>query len=86
MAEKLKEIEEVERSDNFAKIIEFSSKLTFLFKLLENFRKEGKRVLIFSMSKKMLSVIENIIVKGHFGDGKVKHMRIDGDTEIALRE
>ena len=30
----------------------------------------------------MLSVIENIFVKGYFGDGKVKYMRIDGDTEI----
>jgi len=61
LAEKLKEIEDAERLDNFAKIVEFSSKLSFLFKLMDNFRKEGKRVLIFSMSKKMLSLIENII-------------------------
>ena len=86
MAEKLKEIEDAERFNNFEKIIQFSSKLVFLFKLMENFRKEGKRVLIFSMSKKMLTIIENIIKKGHYGDGKVSLIRIDGDTEISLRE
>ena len=54
---------------------------------MDNFREEGKRCLIFSMSKKMLSIIENCIVKGFYGSGtKVKHMRIDGDTEISARE
>ena len=83
---KLEEIEQAEKSEDFAKIIQFSSKLSFLFKLMENFRQEGKRVLVFSMSKKMLSVIENIIQKEYFGKGKFKHIRIDGDTEIASRE
>ena len=86
MAEKLDEIEKAEKVEDFDKIIEFSSKLSFLFKLMEDFRKEGKRVLIFSMSKKMLTVIENIIQKEHFGKGKFKHIRIDGDTEISSRE
>ena len=58
LAEKLEEIEKAEREKNYAKIIEDSSKLSFLFKLLEDFRAEKKRVLIFSMSKKMLTVIE----------------------------
>ena len=54
---------------------------------MDNFREEGKRCLIFSMSKKMLSIIENCIVKGYYGSGtQVKHMRIDGDTEISARE
>ena len=86
LAEKLDEIEKAERDNNFAKIIEFSSKLTFLFKLLDSFRAEKKRVLIFSMSKKMLSVIESIIAGGFYGGGKLKYMRIDGDTEISERE
>ena len=71
-----------EKTEDFEKIISFSSKLSFLFSLLDNFRSEGKRALIFSMSKKMLSVIENIIDKKYHGDNKFKHMRIDGDTEI----
>jgi hypothetical protein len=56
---------------------------------MKNLRKEGHRVLIFSMSKKVLNVLENIIVSGFLGlhNGyHVKHMRIDGDTEIVTRE
>ena len=54
---------------------------------MENFRAEGHRVLIFSMSKKMLSVIEKIINEGLTGKmKKLKYMRIDGDTEIQARE
>ena len=81
LAELLKGIEEAETKDNFDKMIEFSSKLQFLFKLLENFKQEGKRVLIFSMSKKMLTIIEKIIKRD-----QVTYMRIDGDTEISSRE
>jgi SNF2 family DNA or RNA helicase len=72
------------------KIISFSTKFTFLFKLLRNFREEGHRVLIFSMSKKNLDLIEDIIQSGYLGkdqDGDhVKYMRIDGNTEISERE
>lgn len=42
------------------------------------------------MSKKILNIIEEIIVTGFLGLDKenqpVKYMRIDGDTEIILRE
>ena len=38
------------------------------------------------MSKKMLNIIEGIIQRGHYGKGKLKYMRIDGDTEISERE
>lgn len=86
LAEKLEAIEKAEEESNFAKVIEFSTKLQFLFKLLDNFRAEGHRVLIFSMSKKMLTVIENIITSGFYGNGKLKYTRIDGDTEIQARE
>ena len=60
--------------------------MTFLFKLLDSFRAEKRRVLIFSMSKKMLNLIEAIFSKGYYGGGKLKYMRIDGDTEISERE
>jgi|LakMenEpi03Aug12_release.lakeMendotaPanAssembly.Ray.scaffolds.fasta_scaffold127295_2 SNF2 family DNA or RNA helicase len=36
------------------------------------------------MSKKILNILEQIITNGHLGD--VKHMRIDGNTEICERE
>jgi len=89
MEAKLNEINDAEKNNEFAKIIESSSKLTFLFKLMKDFQQQKKRVLIFSMSKKMLTVIENIIQHGHFlseKGKKVKYMRIDGDTEINERE
>jgi len=89
MEDKLNEIINAEKNNEFAKIIESSSKLSFLFKLMKDFQQQRKRVLIFSMSKKMLTVIENIIQHGHFlseKGKKVKYMRIDGDTEINERE
>jgi hypothetical protein len=56
---------------------------------MKNLRKEEHRVLIFSMSKKVLNVLEDIISSGFLGlhNGQhVKYMRIDGDTEIISRE
>lgn len=46
-------------------------------------------MLIFSMSKKILNILEAIIQSGYLGlhNGEhVKYMRIDGDTEIITRE
>lgn len=55
--------------------------------LMANLRKEGHRVLIFSMSKKMLNIVQSIMESGYLDSGKaLKFMRIDGDTEIAERE
>jgi SNF2 family DNA or RNA helicase len=55
---------------------------------MANLRSEGHRLLIFSMSKKMLNIVEAILASGHLDGGKkaIKFMRIDGDTEIAERE
>jgi DNA excision repair protein ERCC-6 len=57
---------------------------------MKNLRSEGHRVLIFSMSKKILNILESIILSGFLGldanKQPVKYMRIDGDTEIAIRE
>ena len=41
------------------------------------------------MSKKILNILESMILSGVLGlhNGKpIKHMRIDGDTEISSRE
>lgn len=83
------EIDKADRLKEFEKTIGFSSKITFLLDLMKQLRKEGHRVLIFSMSKKILNILESIIQSGFLGEheGKpVQYMRIDGDTEIALRE
>jgi SNF2 family DNA or RNA helicase len=48
---------------------------------MANLKTEGHRLLIFSMSKKMLDLLEMV-----FDDRKYKYLRIDGDTEISSRE
>ena len=63
----MKELEEADRSKQFCKTIEYSSKIMFLLDLMKNLRAEGHRVLIFSMSKKILNIIEEIIGTGYLG-------------------
>jgi SNF2 family DNA or RNA helicase len=67
--------------NNLEGILNDSSKLVFLFKLLENLHKEGHKVLIYSMSKVMLNIVEKIAKAA----GKFEYRRIDGDTEIEER-
>ncbi len=52
---------------------------------MSELKKEGHRLLIFSMSKKMLNFIEDILKNDRFKN-EYKYLRIDGDTEIASRE
>ena len=58
--------------------------------LMTNLRSEGHRLLIFSMSKKVLTILEEIFNSGYLGkdpQGRdLKYIRIDGNTEIAARE
>ena len=42
-------------------LIEVSSKTKFLFELMVRLKSEGHRVLIFSLSKKMLNLLEYMI-------------------------
>ena len=90
MKDVLKDIEDAAKGKKFQQNIDFSSKLVLLMDLLKNLREEGHRVLVFSMSKKMLNIIEEILSSGYLGKDKngkdVKHIRIDGNTEIAMRE
>ena len=78
----LNDIEKAKETKNYQELIAQSSKLQFLFSLMENLHKEGHRLLIFSMSKKMLYLVEELIQN----TTSLKALRIDGDTEIASRE
>lgn len=84
------EMEQSLKDQNYTQSITYSTKFIFLFELLKNLRAENHRVLIFSMSKKILNMLESIILSGYLGQDAtgqpVKYMRIDGDTEIQLRE
>jgi len=53
----LEEIENADKGKDFKKIVSLSTKLQFLMELMTNLRQEGHRLLIFSMSKKMLGII-----------------------------
>ena len=65
-------------------MIKYSTKCQFLFSLMEDLKKNGHRLLIFSMSKKMLNLIEEILKTDEYK--KLKYSRIDGDTDISSRE
>ena len=67
-------------------MINLSSKCVFLFKLMTNLKENGHRMLIFSLSKKMLRLIEDIIAANEEFKTKFKYLKIDGDTEISSRE
>ncbi|MGH0129820.1 UNVERIFIED_CONTAM: hypothetical protein FKN15_047173 [Acipenser sinensis] len=63
-------------------LIQQSGKLPFLISLLEKLREEGNRTLVFSQSRKMLDIIENIL-----DDRGFKVMRVDGTvSHLAQRE
>ena len=66
-------------------MITYSTKCQFLFELIKDLKQNNHRVLIFSMSKKMLNLIEEILKSPSYLD-TYKYLRIDGDTEISSRE
>jgi len=85
MGQILKNIQEMYDKKKINELIDASVKTKFLFTLMDQLKEEGHRLLIFSMSKKMLDLLELII--GKLGEGKkFKYIRIDGDTEIIERE
>ena len=82
----LGDIEKRHKDGDVTSLIQESSKCVFLFELMANLKKEGHRLLIFSMSKKMLNLIEDIFKADAKMKEDYKYLRIDGDTEISSRE
>ena len=79
-------IEDKYKAKDMEAIIGLSSKCVFLFKLMKDLKDNGHRLLIFSMSKKMLNLIQEIMNSTEEFKSDYKHLRIDGDTEISTRE
>ncbi|XP_041750978.1 DNA excision repair protein ERCC-6-like [Coregonus clupeaformis] len=72
------------RIDNISDemLISESGKLMFLIALLERLKEEGHRTLVFSQSRKMLDILERVLVNKRF-----KIVRIDGTvTHLTERE
>ena len=67
-------------------LIDVSSKIKFLFQLLCQLKADGQRVLIFSLSKKMLDLLEFMIQNQSQYERDFKYIRIDGNTEVSTRE
>lgn len=82
----LVEIEEKHKRRDVEAMIGLSSKCQFLFTLMEDLKKNGHRLLIFSLSKKMLNLIEELIAASRTMKESFKYLRIDGDTDINSRE
>ncbi|KAG8066851.1 hypothetical protein GUJ93_ZPchr0004g38370 [Zizania palustris] len=58
-----------------------SCKLSFIMSLLRNLVDEGHHVLIFSQTRKMLNLIQEVLILEGY-----KFLRIDGTTKISERE
>jgi SNF2 family DNA or RNA helicase len=82
----LVDIEEKHKNKDVVSLINLSSKCQFLFSLMDDLKKNGHRLLIFSLSKKMLNLIEDLIGADPKMKENFKYLRIDGDTEINSRE
>ena len=63
MSKLLAEITRMHAKKDVEALINVSVKTQFLLKLMSNLKAEGHRLLIFSMSKKMLDLLEIIFNK-----------------------
>ena len=79
------EIQQKYAEGEFEAVLSYSTKCRFLFELMHELKKEGHRVLVFSMSKRMLTLIEEALKSPRYRE-EFRYLRIDGDTEIAARE
>jgi SNF2 family DNA or RNA helicase len=79
----LKDISDMHSKLRTRDLISVSSKTKFMFELLMKLKKGGHKVLVFSMSKQMLDLIELVIANDEEYKEEFKYIRIDGDTEIA---
>ncbi|KAG8554121.1 hypothetical protein GDO81_003672 [Engystomops pustulosus] len=77
------DIEAVTKFDHLSDevLIEESGKLMLLIELLQKLREEGHRTLVFSQSRKMLDMVDRILINRGF-----KIMRIDGTVSLFDRE
>lgn len=78
-------IDETYKKKDWEAMIEFSSKCQMLFVLMKELVRTEHKLLIFSMSKKMLNLIEEILKSASYSS-TMTYRRIDGDTEISSRD
>jgi SNF2 family DNA or RNA helicase len=81
----MSDIETMYKKIKIKDLTNISVKTKFLFKLMRELKKGGHRILVFSMSKKMLDLLQLMLKHGSNHDIG-KHVRIDGSTDISIRE
>lgn len=74
-------IEKEYKINNFDEWNKCSSKVDFLFELLDKLKEEGHKVLIFSKTKILLNMIEKVMETRNFN-----FVRLDGEVKIPLRD
>ena len=77
----LKQIESNFNLNNYSDWLKASSKVNFTFALLKNLKAEGHKVLIFSKTKILLNMIENIMDEMSYS-----YSRLDGSVPIPMRD
>lgn len=75
LEDKLIPLENAYNEENLNEVISKSAKLNFVMELLPTLRNEGHRVLLFTHSKLILNIIEEILIVE-----KYEYIWIDGDT------
>ena len=86
MGKILGDLEKAYKTTNVDELVNISIKTKFLFTLMKKLKEEGHKMLVFSMSKAMLDLLERIINGKSEYKKNYKYLRIDGDTEIDTRE
>merc|ERR1719334_1243047 len=81
MCEELVELSEHTKTQTVEQIKKISCKMLVVDKLLDLIVKKGDKVLIFSLYKKTLSMIEQIV--NHKG---IKYVRMDGSCDMEERK
>ena len=81
----LKSVELAMKQKRYQEVIESSSKLIFMLHLLKKLKAEGHRPLIFSHSKVLLNIFEEIVT--NMPEYKeLPFFRIDGDVDVDERD
>ena len=61
LAQKLKELQSTYATSTFEDIINYSNKIKVLFQMLDEFKRKGNKVLIFSKTKIFLDLLEKLV-------------------------
>ena len=86
LGELMNPVLEDHKKARYKELVSRSSKFQFLFDLLHMLKAQGCRPLVFSHSKVLLNILEEIILSDDHLAKEFTYFRIDGDVEIDIRD